>query len=64
VQRKSLEVINGTTNLGLWFPKKKSENLQGYSNSNWAGSLDDIKSTTGYVFSFGREFSIGTCCIS
>jgi len=27
--------------------------LQGYSNSDWGGSLDDMKSTSNYCFSFG-----------
>ena len=27
--------------------------LQGYSDSDWAGSIDDMKSTSGYVFSLG-----------
>lgn len=27
--------------------------MAGYANSNWAGSIDDMKSTSGYVFSIG-----------
>jgi len=27
--------------------------LQGYSNSDWGRSLDDMKSTSGYCLSFG-----------
>ena len=30
-------------------------NLIGYSNSDWAGSIDDIKSTSGYAFLFGSS---------
>nr|GMD07933.1 Copia protein [Ipomoea batatas] len=30
--------------------------LLGYSDSNWAGSVDDMKSTTGFCFSFGSAF--------
>ena len=28
-------------------------NLIGYSDSDWAGSIDDMKSTSGYAFLFG-----------
>ena len=31
----------------------KNGYLQGFSDSDWAGCPDDMKSTTGYVFSFG-----------
>ena len=33
--------------------KSESDELYGYLDSDWAGSLDDMKSTSGYVFSFG-----------
>nr|KYP49589.1 Copia protein [Cajanus cajan] len=49
----SFEVLRGTTDYGLWFLQNKSGELQGYADSDWAGSIDDSKSTSGYVFSFG-----------
>ena len=30
-------------------------NLIGYSDSDWAGSIDDMKSTSDYVFLFGSR---------
>ena len=30
-------------------------NLIGYSDSDWAGSIDDMKSTSGYAFLFGSN---------
>ena len=30
-------------------------NLIGYSDSDWAGSIDDMKSTSGYAFLFGSS---------
>ena len=30
-------------------------NLMGYYDSDWAGSIDDMKSTSGYAFLFGSS---------
>ncbi|KAL6345503.1 hypothetical protein AAG906_017226 [Vitis piasezkii] len=54
VAKRVLRYIRGTFDYGLWFVKKESKELQGYANSDWAGSLDDSKSTSGYAFSFGK----------
>ncbi|KAL6323788.1 hypothetical protein AAG906_002256 [Vitis piasezkii] len=53
VAKRVLRYIRGTFDYGLWFVKKESKELQGYVDSDWAGSLDDSKSTSGYAFSFG-----------
>ncbi|RVW71674.1 Retrovirus-related Pol polyprotein from transposon TNT 1-94 [Vitis vinifera] len=53
VAKRVLRYIRGTFDYGLWFVKKESKELQGYADSDWAGSLDDSKSTSGYAFSFG-----------
>jgi len=37
------------------FQRDESGDLQGYANSDWVGNLDDSKSTSGYVFSFGSD---------
>ncbi|KAH1193551.1 Copia protein [Glycine max] len=31
--------------------------LHGYSNSDWAGFVDDIRRTSGYCFSFAMDYS-------
>ena len=36
-----------TQNLGLWYPKKSSLELIGFSNADFAGSKIDKKSTSG-----------------
>nr|KYP36518.1 Retrovirus-related Pol polyprotein from transposon TNT 1-94 [Cajanus cajan] len=51
--KRVLRYIRSTTNYGLYFLKNESGELQGYADSDWAGSIDDSKSTSGYVFSFG-----------
>ena len=55
VAKRVLRYIRGIFDYGLWFVKKESKELQGYADSDWAGSLDDSKSTFGYAFSFGSE---------
>ena len=40
-------------NLGLWYPSKKSFSLRAYSNADWAGCVDDRKSTSGGAFFLG-----------
>lgn len=45
-----LRYLNGTQGYGLLYDKKKATNLRGYSDADWAGNLDDRRSTSGYVF--------------
>ncbi|XP_014500724.1 uncharacterized protein LOC106761666 [Vigna radiata var. radiata] len=45
--------INGTVNYGVKYYKVQNFKLFGFSGSDWAGSLDDMKSTSGYCFSMG-----------
>ncbi|KAG6503040.1 hypothetical protein ZIOFF_035329 [Zingiber officinale] len=51
--KRVLRYVQGTTDLGLSFQKNHALNLVGYCDSDLGGSLDDIKSTSGYCFSFG-----------
>ncbi|KAF2321527.1 hypothetical protein GH714_000311 [Hevea brasiliensis] len=51
--KRVLRYLKGTTDYGIWFKKKEEAKLEGYSDSDWAGCVDDSKSTSGYVFSFG-----------
>ncbi|KAB2608123.1 retrovirus-related Pol polyprotein from transposon TNT 1-94 [Pyrus ussuriensis x Pyrus communis] len=45
--------IKGTLDYGLEYTKGKEAMLIGYCDSDWSGSPDDSKSTSGYAFSFG-----------
>ena len=45
--------IRGTTDLGIYYLKTRGVNLIGYADSDWVGSVDDMKSTSGYVFNIG-----------
>jgi hypothetical protein len=52
VVRKILRYLKGTLDYGLFYKKKKSERhkLVGFSDSDYAGDVDDHKNTSGYVF--------------
>ncbi|KAJ9542648.1 hypothetical protein OSB04_029154 [Centaurea solstitialis] len=45
--------VMGTIDHGIWYSKVSNPRLVGYTDSDWAGSLDDRKSTSGHVFSLG-----------
>ena len=48
--KRALRYIKGTVILGLFYKKGGSEELVGYTDSDYAGDQDDRKSTSGYVF--------------
>jgi hypothetical protein len=58
--KRILKYIRGTTKLGLTYDGKsisdKSEliSIQGYADADWAGDLDNRKSTTGYIILIGK----------
>lgn len=51
--KRVLRYIKGTLQLGIKFEKKDKLFLHGFADSDWAGSCEDMKSTTGYLFSLG-----------
>lgn len=48
-----LKYLKGTQNLVIQFTRTTQVSLSGYSDSDWAGNIDDIRSTSGYVFTLG-----------
>ncbi|XP_057826950.2 secreted RxLR effector protein 161-like [Cryptomeria japonica] len=48
-----LRYVHGTIALGLKFSSCVELNLQGFSDSDWAGCVNDRKSTSGCCFSLG-----------
>ena len=42
-------------NLGIKYVKEKDSKLVGYTDSDWAGSIDDCKSSSGYLFCLGTK---------
>ena len=45
--KRIIRYLLGTISLGLWYPKNSLCNLVGYSDSDFAGSKTDRKSTSG-----------------
>ncbi|CAL8999891.1 unnamed protein product, partial [Prunus brigantina] len=51
--KRVLRYIQGTIDYGIEYVAGNSALLIGYCDSDWSGSEDDRKSTSGYAFSFG-----------
>ncbi|KAK9740342.1 hypothetical protein RND81_03G027900 [Saponaria officinalis] len=51
--KRVLRYLKGTKELGIWYKPTKTSELVGYSDSDWGGSIDDMKSTSGYAFTLG-----------
>ena len=45
--------LQGTIEYGLFYKKGEKSNLFGFTDSDYAGDVDDRKSTSGYVFIMG-----------
>jgi histone deacetylase 1/2 len=46
--------LKGTTSYGFHITRGSSFALHGFTDANWAGSIDDHKSTGGYLVFFGQ----------
>jgi hypothetical protein len=51
--KRLLRYIAGTMNHGILYSTSNNIQLVGYTDSDFAGSIDDIKSTSGYAFHLG-----------
>ncbi|KAL5538242.1 hypothetical protein UlMin_046026 [Ulmus minor] len=47
------EYVNGTLDYGLWYSMDTTTDLVGYSDADWAGTIDDRKSTSGESYLIG-----------
>jgi Reverse transcriptase (RNA-dependent DNA polymerase) len=57
VTKRVLRYVQGTKDYGLMFEKNESEDVElfGFCDSDWAGSMDDMKSTSRYCFTLGSD---------
>ena len=53
VAKRVLGYVRGTIDLGICYIKTGGVKVHGYVDSDWAGSVDDMRSTSGYVFTIG-----------
>ncbi|GMI77151.1 hypothetical protein HRI_001384400 [Hibiscus trionum] len=51
--KRILRYIKGTSEFGIFYNKGNDFSLQGYTDADWAGNIEDRRSTSGYCFSFG-----------
>ena len=57
--KKALRYVQGTKGLMLTYIKSNSLEIEGHSNADFAGDIDDRKSTSGYVFTLAGELYRG-----
>ncbi|CAL2276373.1 unnamed protein product [Prunus armeniaca] len=52
--KRVLRYIQGTLHFGLEYKRGEETILIGFCDSDWSGSEDDMRSTSGYAFTFGN----------
>ena len=53
--KRIIRYVNGTLDYDLWYLKDSNACLVGYSDADWAGSVDDRKSTSSGYFYLGNN---------
>ena len=53
--KRIIRYVNGTLDYNLWYSRDSNACLAGYLNADWAGSVDDWKSTSGSCFYLGNN---------
>ena len=48
--KRIIKYVKGTKNLGVYYSRNSNENLVGYCDADWAGCIDDMKTTSGGCF--------------
>ena len=56
--KRIIRYVKGTIGFGLWYPRETNANLAAFSDADWAGNVDDRKSTS------GGSFYIGNCLVA
>lgn len=51
--KRVIRYVKGTYDFGIKFTRSKKFNLVGFSDSDWGGSIDDMRSTSGYCLTLG-----------
>ncbi|XP_040372964.1 secreted RxLR effector protein 161-like [Rosa chinensis] len=53
VAKRALRYVKGTMNYGIFYIKGGAEELMAFTDSDYAGDVEDRRSTSGYVFLMG-----------
>ena len=53
--KRIIKYVGGTCDYGLFYSKESNLSLAGFSDFDWAGNVDDRKSTTGECFYVGAN---------
>ena len=60
-----MRYLKGSPNHGLVYSKRDSKTCVGYSDADWAGDINDRKSTSGYLFKIsGAPVSKKQSCVA
>ena len=51
--KRVLRYVSGTMDQGILYKEGAAIRLEGYTDADWAGSVSDRRSTSGFVFSLG-----------
>ena len=51
--KRILRYLKATNDHGLLYCKTSEKECVGYTDADWAGDINDYRSTSGYVFNFG-----------
>eukprot|EP00253_Pinus_taeda_P004992 PITA_04992 len=55
--KRIFKYLQGTQNYGLWYPRDAGLTLHAYTDADWAGSMDDRKSTSGGALFMGSRLA-------
>ncbi|XP_031101945.1 secreted RxLR effector protein 161-like [Ipomoea triloba] len=53
--KRIIKYVKGTLELGIWYSSESSTQLVGFTDADWAGNIDDRKSTSGGCFYLGSN---------
>lgn len=53
--KRILRYVSGTIDIGIWYTRETNLHHAGFSDSDWAGDIDDRRSTSGGCFYLGNN---------
>ena len=53
--KRILRYLRGTKDYGLWYKIERNLDLKLFTDADWAGNIDDRKSTSGGAFFLGKR---------